>query len=591
MDRVTGMPVPHALVSAQGVGEHGWFQTRSDEDGQYRLLMTADRYNIWAEKGDRMPIAVDSIAAVNGKTATGADIDMVEGAIVHGHYIDAQTGKPVESAGKLRVAHYGPARPRSGAAVTSTTLEQDGSFRIRVAPGKNYIYVMGAKSSTWIEVNDGQELELDLISGRAEQLAADRPAAKSTPKDPAFQPSRQRGNTPLSRLHDHLEEQNSNQDKFQEPWLRTLMQIVELGPAAVPELCDELDATQDNMMMRCMGFTLRAINDWRAVPALIRAIPKTLLPPGSDMGLIAEDKQLREFAHKFDLGQRDDAPFYSFARPVREVFGALHKLTNQQLNDEQLFHIFLDGTDTQRRMKQAMFNQQALAWEVWWETKADKHGVPEAFHVVGLPKLVLDAKAAALKPDARYKSDESHSNWILESMATKGAKRIAFDFDTGRVSPLPTPWHDLPPDEIPLQEVEQWATEQGFDLLGTQVHTQVGKTCYAIKILGMQAWELDKSRWKTSFSSITLEELIEEEGRPVENYLFHQGKNFVDHLATASFLVITREGTPGLIFLGIEVNDDSLQPGGISSGDDELNPVAFYKGRRFAFSYLRPVAE
>jgi hypothetical protein len=81
------------------------------------------------------------------------------------------------------------------------------------------------------------------------------------------------------------------------------------------------------------------------------------------------------------------------------------------------------------------------------------------------------------------------------------------------------------------------------------------------------------------------------EGRPVQDYLFHEDKNFVDHLATASFLIFTREGTPGLIYLGIEVNDDSLKPGGISNGDNELDPVAFYKGRRFAYTYLLPIKD
>ncbi len=66
---------------------------------------------------------------------------------------------------------------------------------------------------------------------------------------------------------------------------------------------------------------------------------------------------------------------------------------------------------------------------------------------------------------------------------------------------------------------------------------------------------------------------------------------FGDHLATASFLVITREGTPGLIYLGVEVNDDSLRPGKISNGDHELDPVAFYKGRRFAYTYLVPIKD
>lgn len=45
----------------------------------------------------------------------------------------------------------------------------------------------------------------------------------------------------------------------------------------------------------------------------------------------------------------------------------------------------------------------------------------------------------------------------------------------------------------------------------------------------------------------------------------------------------------GAVDLGIEVSDDSLKPGGLLNGDDELDPVAFYKGRRFAFTYVLPI--
>ena len=106
-------------------------------------------------------------------------------------------------------------------------------------------------------------------------------------------PKRQRRDTPTGKLLDKLESQDSRPAAFEDPWLRTLKEITDLGPSAVPELIEELDATSDDMMMRGMAFTLRALGDKRAVPALIRAIPKTLVRPGSDMGLQAEDDELR----------------------------------------------------------------------------------------------------------------------------------------------------------------------------------------------------------------------------------------------------------------------------------------------------------
>ncbi len=72
----------------------------NDASGNCRLMMTADRYNIWTAMQDRIPIAVDSINAICGQTATGANIELVEGAVVQGHYIDAATGKPIENGQK-----------------------------------------------------------------------------------------------------------------------------------------------------------------------------------------------------------------------------------------------------------------------------------------------------------------------------------------------------------------------------------------------------------------------------------------------------------------------------------------------------------
>ena len=60
---------------------------------------------------------------------------------------------------------------------------------------------------------------------------------------------------------------------------------------------------------------------------------------------------------------------------------------------------------------------------------------------------------------------------------------------------------------------------------------------------------------------------------------------------TATFLFQTREGGYGVLFVGVEVHDDSLKPGGIAARDLELSPIAFYKGRRFAYSLIMDQAE
>jgi hypothetical protein len=91
---------------------------------------------------------------------------------------------------------------------------------------------------------------------------------------------------------------------------------------------------------------------------------------------------------------------------------------------------------------------------------------------------------------------------------------------------------------------------------------------------------------------MTFEEL-KAEGTAASELLLHydrEHKRF-EPKETATFLFKTREGTAGLLFVGIDVHDDSLQPGGVSRGDNELEPVAFYKGRRFAWTPFEELPE
>ena len=67
VDKVTGKPMPNLVVSAQGIGNLGWFQTRTDRQGKYRLSVWEDHYNIWADADDRIAIAVKAMEVTSEK--------------------------------------------------------------------------------------------------------------------------------------------------------------------------------------------------------------------------------------------------------------------------------------------------------------------------------------------------------------------------------------------------------------------------------------------------------------------------------------------------------------------------------------------
>jgi hypothetical protein len=452
-----------------------------------------------------------------------------------------------------------------------------------------------------VTVEDGEEVNLDLITGRHQptadfdadlQVAAqirrralmeDRQRAGQAAGAVEKRALRKRGDTPAGRLLDKLERQNAGDELFKDAWCDTLRAIVNLGPAAVPKLVDELDATLDDKMLRCMGFVLRAIGDERAVPALIRAIPKTLRPPGSDMGLVAEDAELIKFAQQYDLAPplRDKDNRYSFGRPVREIFGALQSLTGQNFGEEQLYHIFLDGLPSQRRMKRKLYQRTAQAWAGWWETV--EIGDPQ-YARVNLPEVAEEKIEEPLPPGMHFKTNGGHSGWILESVLNPESKTVFYDVDTGRVSDLPERWRAAENIQTHLDDIVAWAIGEGFDLMGVEYAApDDAERVFAMRSIGLRVWELD-GNWKKRYDDVTLEAL-QAEGRPADGLLLHYDNEMstLDAKAIATFLYITREGTPGLLSVGVEVQDDSLKPGGATQGDTELRPIGFRKGRRFGF--------
>lgn len=403
----------------------------------------------------------------------------------------------------------------------------------------------------------------------------------------------QRRDTPAGKLLDRLELQNAGSERFTDPWLRTLKEIVDQGSEAVPELIEELDATESETMLRALGFTLRAIGDKRAIPALIRAFPKTLLPPGSDMGVESDDAALLKFAQQHDL---DEGPregrLYDVGRPIREIGGALQQLAGQRLGEEQLYHIFLNGTALQQQMKRNLFHEKAAEWARWWEARASLHVQDPAYKHVDLAAREI-AVVEPPQPSARLKTDGGSTNWILQSVLDATSKgRVFLDFDTGRVSVLPEKWRLSGMIDQHLPEILKWAADEGFDLMGTEVAIGDGEKVFALQPIGMQVWELPENRWKAEFADVALQEL-KAEGRPSKKLLLHHDSetNAADPQAAASFLYVTRAGNPGLLFVGVEVRDDNLQPGRALVGDNELDPVHFYQGRRFGFNFLEELED
>lgn len=118
------------------------------------------------------------------------------------------------------------------------------------------------------------------------------------------------------------------------------------------------------------------------------------------------------------------------------------------------------------------------------------------------------------------------------------------------------------------------------------------KPHYVLRALGMTAWQMDAKKWKTLAADLQKKEPLSL-SRWTNNLLndFDDDRGCYVPDETALFAFRTREGVYGVIFVGVEVHNDQLKAGGALGGDDELAPIHFYKGRRYAYKMFADPAE
>ncbi len=237
-----------------------------------------------------------------------------------------------------------------------------------------------------------------------------------------------------------------------------------------------------------------------------------------------------------------------------------------------------------------LFHRTASQWRDWWEQTGSADVTDEAYKKVNLPPLP-ESKPSTTQLDEVLKTSPGGSGHMLTSIHKAHTYPNEFyDLDTGRYANLPERWHSKSPSDADIVEITKWAAEEGFDMMGDEYKDDDGNAVYAIRMIGLQAWQLPDARWKSLPPKFTSEELISE-GQPVtgEWLLFRDGESGqIDPQKNAPFFFVTREGTPGVLYVGIPVIDDSLKPGSVTNGDNDLDPVAFHKGRRFGFESLVP---
>ena len=486
----------------------------------------------------------------------------------------------------VRIGLTGPGRP-ARAQGTLVIVNKDGRFRLRVAPGPNFPYLLNLRGErmSWttnkvapVNVREGRVtkcvMKFTPEPTTKDKIAVGRAVLAALPADP-----KQR----VDGIIEEFRKLNDTVDQC-EVWCLLMKELKTIGPGAVPALCAELDATDSDRMLRRLSFALRAIGDPNAVPALIRALPKTLQPGSSDYALIVMDPELAAFmrTHQIKAVKNGGRGFYfSFSRCVRELNSSLHRLTGHQFGEPELANIILVKDKRAAATQRLVYHKRAEQWAEWWNENSYRFDVHEENRTMKMPEFVppdLSDYPTGLNITTSAELAGGLSEMVLTPVGdTDQTASFFLDLDLGRSPSWPK---QLLPNDRSLKtisEARKWATDRRLDLMCVNISKDEARPNYVLSGVDLQLWEVDPRDVKKISEFLKRGELPARR-QLTSNHLLHLNEQG-DHVSTkqSCFLYVTRE--QGLGF--IRITDFVLEARDISGSFSVPEGVGFYRGVRF----------
>ena len=561
IDEKSRQPIAGTIVSAipfEPSDNMRKVHVKTDDKGSYELKVVQGKYKvILNDDMHRVAKAQVVLFGAQEKPHELPPLEVQEGGWIVGKIVNTKTNQPVAFYPgfpdlRLCVGLFGPNRPIGDLINTEylAEVDDDGSFRMRAYPGENYPYVCNMQCSRdayttmkqpAVIVEAGKETHCDFPvtpqPTTAEKMAKAQKIFNALPKETDAR---------VAGIIEEFRKLNHTVHEC-ETWCLLMKELVEIGDPAVPAICKEFEATDQQRMMRRLAFALRAIGDPKAVPTLIRVLPKTLQPPSSDYGLNVESVDLDRFmrTHSGEGGG------FSFGRPVRELTFALEKLTGHKRAYDYM--TVSKSKDLRALAKQEkLYYDTARGWADWWEANWKSSGVDKEYSKVNLPPLVpreLGDYPKGLEITENAQLAHGGNGLILTPVGDADTSAAFFlDLDMGKIF-LKWPKEKLPTLDASEQVVKQaseWAAANGADLLCTTL--EEGTKNYALLGVNMQLWEID------SLDAKNIEEFLKKgelpKGKPMKQPLLlplGQGPDAAATKIGSSFLYVTRDQGLGVI--------------------------------------------
>jgi hypothetical protein len=325
-------------------------------------------------------------------------------------------------------------------------------------------------------------------------------------------------------------------------WAGAIREMVQLGRPAVPEIVAELDRTDRPVTLRGLGFTLRAIGDVRAVPALVRALGKKNVEVGHDEYVHLVDPDLMAFMRKHQQAPEAIPGDFAYGIATGEIVAALEKITHRQAPEG------LRGRDRQQN------------WEEWWAAHKEEHKdeltTRKGLDSLQVPRHARDAVEEA--GIARFgplfpTGNGTHLGPIreveLEFAGYSDARSSYIDFDKGRLYQCEEGITAAQANAADFATVmHRWERDTGVD---AYCHSEVDG-------IDLMVWRVNNLQWDTLSAEIEAGEPLDL-GREWPSWLRAHEDDQIDFRPNqaGTFLFITREGGRGVLQTFARENNDT----------------------------------
>jgi RNA polymerase sigma factor (sigma-70 family) len=291
-------------------------------------------------------------------------------------------------------------------------------------------------------------------------------------------------------------------------------QLVAIGKPAVPSLIAELDRTTADTPMRVLIFTLRVIDDPRAIPALIRAIPRTAVLV-SDFGNKIKDRDLWAFVndHRNEKKYPTVYPDVSIYRANTEIMFALQQMTHHSIGRGSIWGAKNSDPDN-IALAHELRQTDADTWQDWWNDNAATLLSPEDLAVANAPVIAGDPVAAAhessagqLFPTGPTVRLSAPVEMFIEDVPPFSGKvgQPCVNLATGKRYSFREAQFDLSadphavPTTSPAIIIDVWSLP-AFDMHTPRAEMMSGDFTHATHELDashMQIWSIPNDRWNT----------------------------------------------------------------------------------------------